>query len=135
VAGEEAVKKYGLTPLARLVSWNYVGVDPKIMGIGPVPAMTTALARANLTFKDMDIIEVNEAFSAQVLAVAKELKIDTNELNVHGGAIALGHPLGASGARILGHLTHELQRTKGKYAIGAACIGGGQGIAVILERV
>lgn len=135
VAGEEAVKKYGLKPLARIVNWNYVGVDPEIMGIGPVPAMKTALKRAGLSFSDMSIIEINEAFSAQVLAVSKELKIDPSTVNVNGGAIALGHPLGASGARILGHLCYELQRTQGKYAIGAACIGGGQGIAVILERV
>ena len=135
VAGEEAVKKHNLKPLARIVNWNYVGVDPQIMGSGPVPAMKTALKRAGLTMGDMDLIEINEAFSAQVLAVAKELKLDISQLNVNGGAIALGHPLGASGARILGHLSHELHRTQSKYAIGAACIGGGQGIAVILERV
>lgn len=105
------------------------------MGIGPVPAMKAALDRAKLTFADMDIIEINEAFSAQILSVAAELKLDTDAINVNGGAIALGHPLGASGARILGHMAHELNRKQAKYAIGAACIGGGQGIAVILERV
>lgn len=93
------------------------------------------MARANLTLKDIDLIEINEAFAAQVLAVCKELNVDPSTINKNGGAIALGHPLGASGARILGHLTYELHRTDGKYAIGAACIGGGQGIAVLLERV
>ncbi|TPX64192.1 hypothetical protein SpCBS45565_g06041 [Spizellomyces sp. 'palustris'] len=134
VAGEDAVKKYGMKPLARLVSWFYTGVDPNIMGIGPVPAIQGALKRAGLSLKDMDLIEVNEAFAAQFLAVERELGLDRAKTNTNGGAIALGHPLGASGARITTHLAHELQRTNGRYALGSACIGGGQGIAVILER-
>jgi acetyl-CoA acyltransferase 2 len=142
VASEEAIKKHGLTPLARIVSWNYVGVNPQIMGIGPCPAMLESLSRAKLSMKHMDIIEINEAFAAQVLAVCKELGIDPMNVNMNGGSIACGHPLGASGSRILAHMTYELQRTAGRYAIGSACIGGGtfililgQGIAVILERV
>ncbi|RUS17499.1 hypothetical protein BC937DRAFT_89908 [Endogone sp. FLAS-F59071] len=126
IASEHAVNKYGLTPLARIVSWQAVGVDPTIMGIGPVPAIKGALERAGLSLGDMELIEVNEAFAAQYLAVEKELGLNREITNANGGAIALGHPLGASGARILGHLTHELQRTKKKYAIGSACIGGGQ---------
>ena len=135
VASEEAVKKHKLTPLARLVSWHTVGVEPSIMGIGPVPAIQGALRHAGLALSDMSLIEVNEAFAAQFLAVAKELKLDVGKTNTNGGAIALGHPLAASGARITAHLAHELQRTKGRYAVGSACIGGGQGIAVVLERV
>ncbi|KAJ3098362.1 3-ketoacyl-CoA thiolase, mitochondrial [Phlyctochytrium bullatum] len=134
VASEAAVKKYNLTPLAKVLSWNYVGVEPTIMGIGPVPAVRSALKRAGLELKDMDLIEVNEAFATQILAVAKELGLDPAKTNVNGGAIAIGHPLGASGARIIAHLTHELRRSKGKYAVGSACIGGGQGIAMVLER-
>ncbi|KAI8148541.1 Thiolase, N-terminal domain-containing protein [Fennellomyces sp. T-0311] len=135
VASEDAVKKYGLTPLARVVSWQASAVEPTLMGLGPVPAITGALKRANLTLDQMDLIEVNEAFAAQYLAVEKELGLDREKTNVNGGAIAVGHPLGASGARILTHLSHALQRTKSKYAVGSACIGGGQGVAVILERV
>ncbi|KAI8923616.1 Thiolase, N-terminal domain-containing protein [Entophlyctis helioformis] len=134
VASEEAVKKYNLTPLAKLLSYHYVGVDPSIMGIGPVPAIQGAVKRAGLDLKDIPIVEINEAFAAQVLAVCKELKLDAAKVNVNGGAIALGHPLGASGARITAHITHELQRTKAQYAVGSACIGGGQGIAIVLER-
>jgi acetyl-CoA acyltransferase 2 len=134
ISSEAAVKANNLKPLARMVSWARVGCDPSIMGIGPVEAIRKALKAANLELKDMEIIEINEAFAAQVLACEKALNIDREKLNRNGGAIALGHPLGASGARILTHLTHELQRTQAKYAIGAACIGGGQGIAVILER-
>lgn len=135
LASEEAVKKHGLKPLARLVSWHVSGVDPKIMGIGPVPAIQGALKRAKLELKQMDLIEVNEAFAAQFLAVRKELGFDLSKANKNGGAISLGHPLGASGSRITAHLSHELNRTKSKYAVGSACIGGGQGIAVILENV
>ncbi|KAI9311967.1 Thiolase, N-terminal domain-containing protein [Dichotomocladium elegans] len=135
VASEEAINKHGLTPLARIVSWQASAVEPTLMGLGPVPAIKGALARANLTLDQMDLIEVNEAFAAQYLAVEKELGLDREKTNVNGGAIAVGHPLGASGARILTHLTHALQRTKDKYAVGSACIGGGQGVAVILERV
>lgn len=128
------MKKYGLKPLARLVSWHYTGVDPNIMGIGPVPAVKGALKRAGLSLKDMDLVELNEAFAAQFIAVERELGLDMAKTNLNGGAIAIGHPLGASGARITAHLVHELQRTKGRYALGTACIGGGQGIALILER-
>ncbi|KAJ3130174.1 3-ketoacyl-CoA thiolase, mitochondrial [Nowakowskiella sp. JEL0407] len=134
VAGEDAVKKFKLTPLARIVSWAYIGVEPTIMGIGPVPAIQKALTRAGLKLSDMDRIEVNEAFAVQYLAVEKELGLNRDITNVNGGAIALGHPLGASGARILAHLVSELHRIKGRFAIGSACIGGGQGIAVVLER-
>ena len=104
------------------------------IGIGPVPAIKNALHRAGLSLQDIDIIEVNEAFGVQYLAVERELGLDRSKTNKNGGAIALGHPLGASGARITAHLVYELQRTKSKYAVGAACIGGGQGIALVLER-
>jgi acetyl-CoA acyltransferase 2 len=134
VASEEAVKKYSMKPLARIVDWYYVGCEPTIMGIGPVPAIQGVLKRTGLTLDDFSHIEINEAFAAQVLAVCKELRISPERLNQNGGAIALGHPLGASGARILSHLTYELIRTQGRYALGSACIGGGQGIAVVLER-
>jgi acetyl-CoA acyltransferase 2 len=135
LASEEAVKQHGLTPLARLVQWHVAGVDPKIMGIGPVPAIRGALARAGLSLDDIDLIEINEAFAPQYLACEKELGLDRDKVNVDGGAISLGHPLGASGARITAHLVHELRRREGKYAVGSACIGGGQGIALVLERV
>ncbi|OMH85282.1 3-ketoacyl-CoA thiolase, mitochondrial [Zancudomyces culisetae] len=134
VASEEACSTHNLKPLARIVSYHYNGVDPTIMGIGPVEAIRQALAKANLTLKDMDFVEVNEAFATQALAVAKCLDIDMSKFNVNGGAIALGHPLGASGARIMTHLTHLLVRTKKRYAIGSACIGGGQGIAIVIEN-
>lgn len=134
IASESAVKKHNLKPLAKLVNWHYCGVDPSIMGIGPVPAIKEALKRAKLSIKDMDVVEVNEAFAVQYLAVERELGLDRSKTNTNGGAIAVGHPLGASGARITAHLVYELQRTKGKYAVGAACIGGGQGIALVLER-
>ncbi|KAI9473937.1 MAG: Thiolase, N-terminal domain-containing protein [Benjaminiella poitrasii] len=135
VASEDAVKKYGLTPLARVVSWQASAVEPTLMGIGPVPAIHGALKRAQLDLKQVGLIEINEAFAAQYLACEKALGLEREITNVNGGAIAVGHPLGASGARILTHLSHALQRTKEKYAIGSACIGGGQGVAVILERV
>lgn len=125
----------GLEPLARLVNWGVSGCDPKVMGIGPVPAIKRALARAEAAIADFDLIEVNEAFAPQVMAVAKELELPLDKLNVNGGAIAVGHPLGASGARITGHLIHELRRTKTRYGLGSACIGGGQGIAVIVEAL
>jgi acetyl-CoA acetyltransferase family protein len=135
LASEEWAKNKGLTPLARLVQWGIAGVDPNLMGIGPAPAIRSALARADLKLGDMDLVEVNEAFAPQYLAVEKELGLDRSRTNVDGGAIALGHPLGASGARITAHLVYELARRGGRYAVGSACIGGGQGIAVILERV
>ncbi|XP_034235991.1 3-ketoacyl-CoA thiolase, mitochondrial [Thrips palmi] len=135
LASEEAVKKHGLTPLARLVAYSTVGVEPSIMGIGPVPAIQNVLKVAGKSLNDMDLVEINEAFAPQALACAKELKLDMNKLNVNGGAIALGHPLAASGARITAHLTHELRRRKAKFGVGSACIGGGQGIALLLESV
>ena len=104
------------------------------MGFGPVPAIRSALDKAGLTQGDMDLVEINEAFAAQFLACAKELDLDMAKTNTNGGAIALGHPTGASGSRIMGHLAHELQRTGGRYAVGSACIGGGQGIAIVIER-
>jgi len=134
VASEAAIKQHNLSPLARVVSFARVGCDPTIMGIGPVPAIRIALNQAGLTLADIDIVEINEAFAGQFLACQKELDLDINKCNLNGGAIALGHPLGASGARILTHLSHELQRTGKRYAVGAACIGGGQGIAVVLEK-
>ncbi|HEX8792215.1 MAG TPA: acetyl-CoA C-acetyltransferase [Polyangiaceae bacterium] len=135
LASEDFAKKKGLKPLARLVQWGVAGVDPNIMGIGPAPAIRTALARADLKLGDMDLVEVNEAFAPQYLAVEKELGLDRAKTNVDGGAIALGHPLGASGARITTHLVYELARRNGRFAVGSACIGGGQGIAVVIERV
>lgn len=137
---EAEAKKRGLKPLARLVSWASVGCDPKIMGIGPAGAIRKALAKAGRTLADMDLVEVNEAFAAQYLAVEKELGLDRTKTNVNGGAIAIGHPLAASGTRIMNHLMYELQRRakagqSAKYAVGSACIGGGQGIAIVIERV
>lgn len=134
LASEESVKTEGLAPLARVVAWNRVGCEPTEMGIGPVEAIRGALQAANLTLSDMDLVEINEAFAAQYLACEKVLEIDPSKANLNGGAIALGHPLGASGSRIMSHLTHELNRTGKRYAVGAACIGGGQGIAIILEN-
>jgi acetyl-CoA acyltransferase 2 len=125
----------GLKPLARLVSWGVTGVDPRIMGIGPAPASRKALEAAGLTLEDMDLIEVNEAFAPQVAAVARDLGLDMAKTNVNGGAIALTHPLAASGTRITVHLLHELRRRGGRYALGSACIGGGQGMAVVVEAI
>jgi len=133
VASEEALKEYNLQPLARLVAYSYVGVKPEIMGIGPVPAIQNVLKVSGKSLQDIDLIEINEAFAAQTLACADALGLDMSKLNVNGGAIALGHPLGASGSRITAHLVHEMQRKKLKYSIGSACIGGGQGIALLLE--
>uniref|UniRef100_A0A3B1ILJ0 Acetyl-CoA acyltransferase 2 n=1 Tax=Astyanax mexicanus TaxID=7994 RepID=A0A3B1ILJ0_ASTMX len=135
IASEDALKEHKLTPLARIVAYHASGCDPSIMGIGPVPAITAALKKAGLSLKDMDLVEVNEAFAPQYLAVAKALGLDPAKSNVNGGAIALGHPLGASGTRIIAHLVHELRRRGGRYAVGSACIGGGQGIAIILENM
>ncbi|PIA16959.1 thiolase [Coemansia reversa NRRL 1564] len=133
VASEDAVKKHNITPMARIVSYHVVGVEPGIMGIGPVDAIRGALAKAELSLGQMDLIEINEAFAAQVLSCAKALDIDPSKLNLSGGAIALGHPLGASGSRIMGHLAHRLAETGGRYAVGSACAGGGQGVAIIIE--
>lgn len=135
IANEEFVKGRDLTPMGRIVSWAYAGVEPEIMGIGPVPATREALAKAGLSLNDIDLIEVNEAFAAQYLAVEKELGLDRSRTNVNGGAIALGHPLGATGTRLVLTLLHELHRRKGRYGLATACIGGGQGIAMIVERV
>jgi acetyl-CoA acyltransferase 2 len=134
IASREAAERRGLKPLARLVQWGVAGCDPKIMGIGPAPAIRQALDRAGVKLGDVDLFEVNEAFAPQYLAVEKELGLPRDKTNVNGGAIALGHPLGASGARITGHLTHELRRRGARLAVGSACIGGGQGIAVVLEQ-
>jgi acetyl-CoA acetyltransferase family protein len=135
LASGEAVKEKQLKPVARLVAWASVGVDPSYMGMGPAPATRLALARAGLTLDQMDLIEVNEAFAGQYLAVEKELGLDRNKTNVNGGAIALGHPLGMTGARLILTLTHELARRGKKYGLATACIGGGQGIAAIIERL
>lgn len=135
IASSDAVKQHNLKPLARLVGFAVVGVDPNIMGIGPAPAIRKLLNKVNLKLDDIDLIEVNEAFAPQYLAVEKELGLNPEKCNVNGGAVAMGHPLGCSGSRICGHLIHELRRRGGKYAIGSACIGGGQGIAVLFENV
>ena len=132
--GEWAASR-GLRPIGRLVSWGFTGVDPSIMGIGPAPAARRALERAGLSLADMDLVEVNEAFSPQYKAVEKELGLDPERTNVDGGAIALTHPLGASGARITIHLLHELRRRGARYGLGSACIGGGQGGAVVVEAL
>jgi acetyl-CoA acetyltransferase family protein len=135
LASERAVSDRGLRPLARLVSWAAVGVDPAFMGMGPAPATRKALERAGLSLGDIDLIEVNEAFAGQYLAVEAELGLDRDKVNVNGGAIALGHPLGMTGTRLLLTLTLELGRRRGRYGLATACIGGGQGLAVIIERV
>lgn len=135
VASREYTERRGLRPLARVLNWGIAGCDPKIMGIGPAPAIRRALERSEAVLTDFDLIEVNEAFAPQVLAVMKELDLPEDRLNVDGGAIAVGHPLGASGARITAHLVHELRRSRLRYGLGSACIGGGQGIAVILEGI
>ena len=135
LAGADHAAERGLRPLGRLVAWAAVGVDPGLMGIGPAPAARRVLERAGLRLEEMDLVEINEAFAAQYLAVEQELGLDRERTNVDGGAVALGHPLGASGARITLHLLHALRRRGGRYGLGAACIGGGQGIAVIVEAV
>ncbi len=134
LSSEAAAKDKGLTPLGRLVAWASVGVDPSYMGMGPVPATHKVLARAGMTLDQIDLIEVNEAFAGQYLAVEKDLGLDRNKTNVNGGAIALGHPLGMTGTRLLLTLTLELGRQGKKYGLATACIGGGQGIAAIVER-
>ena len=135
VASGEAVEKYGLKPMAKLVSWGQGGVDPKIMGVGPVPASRQAMSKAGLTIEDMDLVEANEAFAAQSIAVARELHFDMSKVNVNGGAIAIGHPVGCSGARIIVTLLHEmLKRPDAKKGLATLCIGGGQGVATIFEK-
>ena len=133
MAEKEALKR-GLKPLASIVSFASVGCDPKIMGIGPVYAIQKALARASLSLGQMDLVEVNEAFCAQFLAVQKELKLDIERTNVNGGATSVGHPLAASGTRIMNLLMYEMKDRGSRYSVGSACIGGGQGIAIVMEN-
>ena len=135
LASKEAVEKYGLKPLFKVVSWGQGGVDPKIMGTGPIPASRQALSKAGLTITDMDLIEANEAFAAQSIAVARELEFDMSKVNVNGGAIAIGHPVGCSGARIIVTLLHEMmKRDDAKKGLATLCIGGGLGVAAIFEK-
>lgn len=135
VMSKEKAVELGLKPMAKIVSYASAALDPKIMGYGPVPATKEALQRANLTIDDMDLIEANEAFAAQSIAVARDLKLDINKVNVNGGAIALGHPIGASGARILTTLLYEMMRTDAKKGLATLCIGGGQGTSLIIEKI
>ena len=135
LASGEAVEKYGLKPMAKLVSWGQGGVDPKIMGVGPVPASRQAMEKAGLKIEDMDLVEANEAFAAQSIAVARELGFDMSKVNVNGGAISIGHPVGCSGARIIVTLLHEMQkRDDAKRGLATLCIGGGMGVATIFEK-
>ncbi|MCD5324525.1 MULTISPECIES: thiolase family protein [Pontibacillus] len=133
LASESFVESKGLKPLGRIVSWAVAGVDPSIMGIGPAPAIRMALEKASLSLEDMSLIEVNEAFASQYIAVEKELGLNRDKVNVNGGAIALGHPVGASGTRVLYTLMKELKRRNERYGVASLCIGGGQGIAMIVE--
>jgi len=135
IADEEFVKQNDLAPSGRIVAWAYAGVEPEIMGIGPVPATHAVLQKAGLSLNELDLIEVNEAFAAQYLAVEKDLGLDRSKTNVNGGAIALGHPLGATGTRLVLTVLNELHRRRGRYGLATACIGGGQGIAMIVERL
>jgi len=128
------VKEHHLKPLAKIVSWGVAGVDPSVMGIGPVPAIKKALEKAGLALEDIGLFELNEAFAAQALSVIKELGIDPKKVNVNGGAIALGHPVGASGSRISYSLALEMKKRNVKYGLASLCIGGGQGIAILLEN-
>ena len=134
VMSKEKAESLGLTPLATITSWASAGVDPLIMGTGPIPATRKALVKAHLTIADLDVVEANEAFASQALSVAKELQLDMQKTNINGGAIALGHPVGASGARILVTLLHEMKRQAAHRGLATLCIGGGQGIAMIVER-
>ena len=135
LASGEAVEKYGLKPMAKLLGWGQGGVDPKIMGTGPVPASRQAMAKAGVTLNDIDLIEANEAFAAQSIAVARELGFDMNKVNVNGGALSIGHPVGCSGARIIVTLLHEMQkRDDAKKGLATLCIGGGMGVATIFEK-
>jgi acetyl-CoA acetyltransferase family protein len=135
IASEEAVKKYDLQPIAKIISMAIAGVDPAIMGTGPVPATMKALQRAGLSINDIDLIEMNEAFASQALACMRDLNIDPVKLNVNGGSIALGHPLGCSGVRISATLLHEMKRRDVKYGLATMCVGVGQGAAVIYGSV
>ncbi len=134
MSADEA-KKRGLTPLARIASWANAGVDPEIMGTGPIPASKKALEKAGWKVSDLDLIESNEAFAAQSLCVVGELGLDPAKVNVNGGAIAIGHPIGASGARILTTLVHEMKRSGAKKGLATLCIGGGMGVAMCIEAV
>ena len=135
LASGEAVKKYNLKPMAKLIGWGQGGVDPKIMGVGPVPASRQAMAKAGVTIDDIDLVEANEAFAAQSIAVARELHFDMSKVNVNGGALSIGHPVGASGARIIVTLLHEMQkRPEAKKGLATLCIGGGQGVATVFEK-
>ena len=135
LASGEAVEKYGLKPMAKLVGWGQGGVDPKIMGVGPVPASRSAMSKAGVTIEDIDLVEANEAFAAQSIAVARELNFDMSRVNVNGGAISIGHPVGASGARIIVTLLHEMaKRGDAKRGLATLCIGGGMGVATIFEK-
>jgi acetyl-CoA acetyltransferase family protein len=131
----DEARKRSIVPLGRIVSWGVAGVEPKVMGRGPVPASKIALQKAGMSLEYMDLVEVNEAFAAQYLAVEKELGLDRERVNVNGGAIALGHPLGATGTRLVLTLLYELRRRKKKYGLATACIGGGQGIAMVVESL
>jgi acetyl-CoA acyltransferase 2 len=135
LASEEATRARGLAPLARLAGWAVVGVDPSLMGMGPAPAIRKMLDGIGLSLNDIDLFEINEAFAGQYLAVEKELGLDRDKVNVNGGAIALGHPLGMTGTRLLLTLAHELRRRGAKLGVASACIGGGQGIAAIVESM
>jgi len=131
----QAAERAGVKPMARLVAYGHAGIDPKIMGLGPVSAVKTALLKEGLKIADMDVIESNEAFAAQALGVSKQLDLDPAKVNPNGGAVALGHPIGATGAILTIKAMYELSRTKGRYALITMCIGGGQGIAAVIERV
>jgi acetyl-CoA acetyltransferase family protein len=131
----DRARELGLRPLARVVSTAVAGVDPAVMGIGPVPASRKALARAGITADDLDLVELNEAFASQSIVCINELGLEPAKVNVNGGAIALGHPLGMSGARLVTMLVHELRRTGGRYGLATMCIGVGQGIATVVERI
>jgi acetyl-CoA acetyltransferase family protein len=135
IAGSATINELKLRPLARVVATAVAGVDPSCMGLGPVPASRKALARAGLTVGQLDLVELNEAFAVQAIACIRDLGLDPKRVNIYGGAIALGHPLGASGARILTTLVHALQRTGGRYGLATMCIGVGQGIAVVVESI
>jgi acetyl-CoA C-acetyltransferase len=135
VASAERARELGVSPLARVLAYATAGIDPLVMGLGPIPAIRRALERARLSVTDVDLFEINEAFAAQSLAVIRELRLDPERVNVNGGAIALGHPIGASGARILTTLTYELRCRQARLGVAALCIGGGQGIAMVVEAL
>jgi len=135
VADDRAAAEMGRAPMARILAYATAGVEPMLMGLGPVPAVRKAVARAGLGLADIDLFELNEAFAAQALAVVQDLEVDPARINVGGGAVALGHPIGASGARVLVTLIHHLRRTGGRYGVASLCVGGGMGVAMVIERV